>query len=82
MSLAGLKYTDVDRRRAERLRSRCHASLRAHAVRASRPAVSDGKWIRRAIASGAAGAWCVVYLIEIIRRAETIPRRAGRANCR
>lgn len=72
MSLAALKTVDVDRRRAERLRSRCHASLRAQSRRASRPAVSDRKWIRRAIASGAAGAWCVVYLIEIIRRAVAI----------
>ena len=72
MSLAGLKTFDVDRRRADRLRARCHASLRAHAVRASRPVVSDGKWIRRAIASGAAGVWCVVYLIEIIKRAAVI----------
>ena len=53
MSLAALKTVDVDRRRAERLRSRCHASLRAQSRRASRPAVSDRKWIRRAIASGA-----------------------------
>ena len=69
---ASLKTRDVDRRRAERLRARCHASMRARAVRASPPAVSDGRWIRRAIASGAAGAWCVVYLIEIIRRAVVI----------
>ena len=72
MSLAGLKTFDVDRRRAERLRARCHASLRARARKAARPAIRDHAWLKRAVASGAAGVWCLVYLLEIIRRAALI----------
>ena len=72
MSLAGLKTFDVDRRRAERLRARCIASLRARARHAAEPAIPDRAWLRRAVASGAAGVWCLVYLMEIIRRAAVI----------
>jgi hypothetical protein len=72
MSLAGLKSVDVERRRAERLRARCHASLQTRARKAARPANHDRAWLRRAFASGAAAAWCLVYLIEIIRRAAVI----------
>jgi hypothetical protein len=70
--VASLTARDVDRRRGERLRVRCHASVRSRALRAIRPARSDRRWMRRVIASGAAGAWCVVYLIEIIKRAAVI----------
>jgi hypothetical protein len=72
MSLAGLKTFDVDRRRADRLRARCHASLRSRAVRAIPPAASDRRSVRRAVPSGIAGAWCALYLFEIIRRAVMI----------
>ena len=70
--VAGLKTHDVDRRRAERLRERCHASVRARAVRIAHPAAPDSRGLRRAVASGVAGAWCAVYLFEIIRRAVVI----------
>ena len=72
MSLAGLKTFDVDRRRADRLRARCHASLRARTASRIHPATFDRRWLRRALAPGLAGAWCLVYLLEIIRRAVVI----------
>ena len=70
--VAGLKTHDVDRRRAERLRARCHSSVRARVVRVTEPAASHAQRFRRGVASGVAGAWCVVYLFEIIRRAVVI----------
>ena len=72
MSLAGLKTFDVDRRRADRLRTRCHASLRSRTASSLQPAAVDRKWLRRAVAPGVAGAWCLIYLLEIIRRAVVI----------
>ncbi len=72
MSLAGLKTLDVDRRRADRLRARCHAALRSRTASSLQPAAADRKWLRRAIAPGVAGAWCLIYLLEIIRRAAVI----------
>ena len=72
MSLAGLKTFDVDRRRADRLRARCHASLRSRTASKIQPFTFDRRWLRRALAPGLAGAWCLVYLLEIIRRAVVI----------
>ena len=72
MSLAGLKTFDVDRRRADRLRAKCHSSLRSRTAREARPARSDRPQFRRMFAPGLAGAWCVLYLLEIIRRAVVI----------
>ena len=72
MSVAGLKTFDVDRRRADRLRAKCHSSLHARTAGEARPARSDRPRFRRMFAPGLAGAWCVLYLLEIIRRAVVI----------
>lgn len=71
-AVASLPTRDVDRRRADRLRRRCHASLQVGRQRAASPVVQDRRWLRGAIASGMAGAWCVIYILEIIRRAALI----------
>ena len=71
-AIARLNTPDVGRRRADLLRMRCHASLQSRARKAARPPSADRAWLRRALASGAAGAWCLAYLLEIIRRAAVI----------
>jgi hypothetical protein len=68
MSLAGLKTVDVDRRRADRLRARCLASLRARTHQDVGPATRRRDRLQRAVASALAAAWCAVYLLEVIRR--------------
>ena len=71
-AVESLPTLDVDRRRADRLRRRCHASLQARRTRTAPPVVQNRTRLRGAIASGMAGAWCLVYILEIIRRAAVI----------
>ena len=56
-SLAGLQTCDVSQRRSRRLRRRCHATLQGE------PAGQVGRFIVPALG----GAWCLAYLLEIIR---------------
>ena len=70
--VAGLKTFDVSARRAQRLRDKCHVRLgRAprHAVTAGAP---GGSLFRRVIGPALGGAWCLVYLVEIVRRAAAV----------
>jgi hypothetical protein len=59
-AISNLRAYDVSERRADRLRSRCHDVL--HAPR--RPNLS--------VSVVLGGAWCVTYLMEIIRRAAAV----------
>ena len=59
-AIPNLRAYDVSERRADRLRSRCHDVL--HAPR--RPNLS--------VSVVLGGAWCVTYLMEIIRRAAAV----------
>jgi hypothetical protein len=59
-AISNLRAYDVSPRRAEQLRSRCHDVL--HAPR--RPNLS--------VSVVLGGAWCVTYLMEIIRRAAAV----------
>jgi hypothetical protein len=66
-SLARLRACDVSRRRSRQLRQRCHAMLRAE------PPVKRWFWMvdeppfRRVVVPALGGAWCLAYLVEIIR---------------
>jgi hypothetical protein len=71
-ALSNLLAWDVDERRAHRLRVRCHKALAGQDSAAA--AAADGRparWIQ--IAGGVIlGAWCVTYLVEIVRRAAAV----------
>ena len=71
-SLATLRTRDVHERRADRLRARCHALLRARPRRNARAGMVNGSSFRRLIAPALGGAWCLAYVVEIIRRAAAV----------
>ena len=66
-SLARLRTCDVSQRRSRQLRRRCHAMLQAE------PPVKRFSWMvdeapfRRVIVPALGGAWCLAYLVEIVR---------------
>jgi hypothetical protein len=65
-SLARLRACDVCQRRSRQLRRRCHAMLQAE------PSVEGLSWMvdgafRRNIVPALGGAWCLAYLVEIVR---------------
>ncbi len=70
--LASLRTRDVSRRHARRLRNRCHALLQPEAVPETSAAMRNGTAFRRIIAPALGGAWCVAYLVEIVRRAAAV----------
>jgi hypothetical protein len=65
--LARLRTYDVSQRRSRQLRRRCHAMLQAE------PPVKRWSWMvdetpfRTLIVPALGGAWCLAYLVEIIR---------------
>jgi hypothetical protein len=62
---------DVRSDRAERLRARCHSGFAMQESSRQSPQRSEaGVWPRAVRA--VAGAWCVVYLVETIRRAAVV----------
>jgi len=70
--LATLRTRDVHERRADRLRARCHALLRAQPRRSARAGKANGTSFRRLIGPALGGAWCLAYVVEIIRRAAAV----------
>jgi hypothetical protein len=65
-SLGRLRTRDVSQRRSGQLRRRCHAMLQAE------PSVERLSWMvdgafRRDIVPALGGAWCLAYLVEIVR---------------
>jgi hypothetical protein len=70
--LATLQMRDVSERRADRLRSRCHAVFEARRRTPARFAMVRPVSFRRVIGPAVAGVWCIVYLTEIIRRAAEV----------
>ena len=65
-SFARLRTCDVSRRRSRQLRRRCHAMLQAE------PSVERLSWMvdgafRQDIVPALGGAWCLAYLVEIVR---------------
>lgn len=70
-ALRELRTYDLSPDRAQRLRSRCHRRLKTqHSSRHVPRGSGAGIW-RRAVRV-LAGAWCVVYLLETIRRAAAV----------
>jgi hypothetical protein len=83
-SLVSLPRYDVSPRRSRHLRRRCHVMLHAErpAMRAE-PPVTTWHWMmagvpfRRVIVPALGGAWCLAYLVEIIRRTAAIYSHAA-----
>jgi hypothetical protein len=66
-SLARLSTCDVSQRRSRQLRRRCHAVLQAAPPVERLSWMVDGAQFRRDIVPALGGAWCLAYLLEIIR---------------
>ena len=66
-SLARLRTCDVSQRRSRQLRRRCHAVLQAEPPPRRLSWMVDGAAFRRVIVPALGGAWCLAYLVEIIR---------------
>jgi hypothetical protein len=66
-SLARLRTCDISQRRSRRLRRRCHAMLQAEPSVERLSWMVDGSPFRRNIVPALGGAWCLAYLVEIIR---------------
>ena len=70
-SLARLRFCDVSPRRSRQLRRRCHAMLQA-APPPKRVSWMDTAPFRQVLIPALGGAWCLAYLVEILRRAAAI----------
>jgi hypothetical protein len=71
-AVAKLKTHDVNQRRADTLRGRCHTVLEVRARRSASPAMTQQTLIRRSAAPAVVIVWCLVYLLEIIHRAAAV----------
>jgi len=71
-ALSQLHGYDVDQLRAHRLRVRCSAAFVAERRAADTAATMDGAVWRRIIAPALLGAWCAIYVIEVMRRAAAV----------
>ena len=71
-ALANLSGFDVPVRRADRLRTRCHALLRAQSGAKTPSAIPTGTLMRRVVGPMVGAAWSLAYLLEIIRRAAAV----------
>jgi hypothetical protein len=65
-SLAALRTLDVSQRRSRHLRRRCHAMLQAQPSLERLSWMVDGVF-RRNVVPALGGAWCLAYLVEIVR---------------
>ena len=66
-SLARLRTCDVSQRRSRQLRRRCHAMLQAEPPVKRLSWMVDAAPFRRVIVPALGGAWCLAYLVEIVR---------------
>jgi hypothetical protein len=66
--LDGLRTYDVSQRRSRLLRRRCHAILQPEPPPKKLSWTADGALFRRVIVPALGGAWCLAYLVEIVRR--------------
>jgi hypothetical protein len=71
-AVASLRTYDLSPRRTHRLRRRCHALLQTPPQRKTSVAMVIGATFRRIIAPALGGAWCLAYLVEIMRRAAAV----------
>jgi hypothetical protein len=63
---------DVSPRRSRHLRRRCHVMLQAEPPAKTSPWMVVGAPFRGIIVPALGGAWCLAYLVEIIRRTAAI----------
>ena len=70
--LGQLRGYDVDRLRAHRLRVRCRAAFVAERRAADGAGTMDDTVWSRIVAPGLLGAWCAIYLVEVMRCAAAI----------
>jgi len=68
-SVARLKPRDVSSRHAHRLRRLCHAALQTPSGRHTAAVAARGMFFSRVVGPALGGAWCLAYLMEIVRRA-------------
>ena len=68
-AVASLRTWDVSRRHGTRLRRRCHARLQTQLPPNTSAAMTHGTAFERIVGPALGGAWCLVYLVEIMRRA-------------
>jgi hypothetical protein len=66
-SLARLRTCDVSQRRSRQLRRRCHAMLQAEPPVKRLSWMVGGEPFRQVIVPALGGAWCLAYLVEIVR---------------
>ncbi len=71
-ALGQLRGLDVDELRAHRLRVRCRAALVAERRAADAAGTTDDTVWSRIVAPGLLGAWCAIYLVEVMRCAAAI----------
>jgi hypothetical protein len=71
-AVASLRTYDVSQRHTRRLRRRCHALLQTQPPAKTSAAMVNGTAFRRIIGPALGGAWCLAYLVEIMRRAAAI----------
>lgn len=71
-ALASLRRRDISPRRALRLRCRCHTVLQAKRGPAPPAAMAVAVAFQRVIGPALGGAWCLAYLMEIVRRAAAV----------
>jgi hypothetical protein len=76
-SLARLRTWDISPRRARRLRGLCHAMLQAEPSVERWSSLVSFSPFRRHIAAALGGAWCLAYLMEIIRSTAAIYANVG-----
>ena len=76
-ALASLRTRDVSGRHARRLRSRCHALLQPSSPPETSAAAPAGTAWQTIVAPALGGAWCIAYLVEIVRRAAAVYFGAG-----
>ena len=71
-ALGQLRSYDVDPLRAHRLRVRYRAAFVAERRPANAAGTVDGTVWSRIVAPGLLGAWCAIYLVEVMRCAAAI----------
>jgi hypothetical protein len=71
-SLANLRACDVSGRRSRQLRQRCHGMMRAEPPVKRWFGMVDEAPVRRVVVPALGGAWCLAYLVEIIRYAAAV----------
>jgi hypothetical protein len=71
-SVAKLRTYDVSQRRSRQLRRRCHVMLQPESPPKRLAPRMNGAPFRRIIGPALGGAWCLAYLVEIMRRAAAV----------